>query len=98
MAALGVARQTGIVSPSYGVYRPTELDAFVPDFVDHLLRIQPYATEYLCRSTGIRPSRLRLYPERFLTIPIVCPPVDEQRKMVAFLHAKDQKVRRYIRN
>ena len=28
MAALGVARQTGIASPDYAVYRPTRLDAF----------------------------------------------------------------------
>ena len=98
MAALGVARQPGIVSPSYGVYRPIKLDAFIPGFMDRLLRTKPYASEYLCLSTGIRLSRLRLYPEKFFTIPIVCPPVDEQQTMVALLHATDQKVHRFIRN
>src|SRR5207249_833344 len=97
MAALGVARQAGIVSPSYAVYRPTS-HSFLPDFVDHLLRTKPYASEYLCHSTGIRLSRLRLYPERFLTIPIVCPPVDEQQRIVAFLRSMDQKIRCFIRN
>jgi len=98
MAALGVARQTGIVSPAYGVYRPRHSNAFMPDFVDHLLRTQPYASEYFCRSTGIRKSRLRLYPEKFLEIPIVCPPIEEQRQIVAYLTAKDHIIRRFIRN
>jgi type I restriction enzyme, S subunit len=67
MGALGVAFQTGIVSPSYAVYRPRNFDIIVPEYLDHLLRIEPYRTEYLCRSTGIRMSRMRLYPEQFLS-------------------------------
>jgi len=97
MAALGVAKQAGIVSPSYAVYRPLQPDAFVPDFVDHLLRTRAYQSEYVCRSTGIRASRLRLYPEKFLDILIVCPPYKEQQKLTAYLHAKDRSIRRYIR-
>jgi len=97
MAALGVARQTGIVSPSYAVYRPIRSGALSPDFIDRLLRIHPYAAEYVCRSTGIRSSRLRLYPEKFLEIPIVCPPYEEQNQIVAYLKAKDQLIRRFIR-
>ena len=45
MAALGVAKQTGIVSPSYAVYRPIRSNAFVSEYIDHLLRTKPYATE-----------------------------------------------------
>lgn len=97
MAALGVARQTGIISPSYAVYRPIHPNALLPDFVDHLLRTKPYVAEYVCRSTGIRSSRLRLYPEECLKIPIACPPTDEQEQMVAYLKAKDHRIRRLIR-
>ena len=85
MAALGIARQTGIVSSSYAVYRLTGSDSFLPEYVDYLLRAKPYVSEYICRSTGIRSSRLRLYPEQFLRIPIVCPPYDEQKRIVGFL-------------
>ena len=35
-----------------------------------------------CHSTGLRGSRLRLYPEEFLRLPIIQPPVEEQRKIV----------------
>jgi type I restriction enzyme S subunit len=98
MAAMGVARQTGVVSPSYGVYRPRDASFYLPDFVDHLLRTRPYVSEYICRSTGIRASRLRLYPEDFLDIPIVCPPPDEQEAIVRFIAHHDRLVRRFILN
>lgn len=83
MGALGVAAETGIVSPAYGVYRPVPGSPLQPDYADLLLRTRPYIDEYTCRSTGIRSSRLRLYPDRFLTVPIVYPPEDEQRQIVA---------------
>ena len=73
MAALGVARQNGLVSPSYGVYRPVKTERLNHDYIDSLLRIEAYRTNYLIRSTGITSSRLRLYPESFLDIPLLCP-------------------------
>lgn len=82
MGALGVAEDTGIVSPAYGVYRPLPDSPLEPAYADLLLRTRPYIDEYTCRSTGIRSSRLRLYPDRFLRVPIVCPPVEEQREIV----------------
>ena len=65
MAALGVAWQKGLVSPSYAVYRPLHDRSLNADYVDRLLRIEDYRTAYLARSTGITDSRLRLYPEQF---------------------------------
>jgi type I restriction enzyme S subunit len=88
MAALGVAKQTGIVSSSYAVYRPIDPDAFVPEYVDHLLRTKPYVSEYICRSTGIRASRLRLYPEQFLKIPLICPPYEQQKRIAKFVEGE----------
>jgi len=98
MAALGVARQTGLVSPAYGVYRPRTGSVYESDFIDNLLRIQSYVSEYICRSTGIRASRLRLYPEDFLDIPIVRPPLEEQQSIVRFIAHHDRLIRRFIRN
>ncbi len=59
MAALGVARQTGIVSPAYGVYRPLDKSPLLGSYADLLLRTKPYVAEYLCRSTGVQESRLK---------------------------------------
>ncbi len=97
MAALGVSGQTGIVSPAYGVYRLKASDAFAPKYLDHLLRTQGYAAEYRCRSTGVNDSRLRLYPESFLEIPILCPPKEEQAAIVRFLDHADRRIRRAVR-
>ena len=97
MAALGVAEQTGIVSPAYGVYRPIDQRVFISEYLDRLLRTQPYQSEYWCRSTGIRSSRLRLYPEEFLKIPIACPPREEQARMLSFLSIKNRTIRHLIR-
>ena len=97
MGALGVSRHTGIVSPAYGVYRPTRTDELMPAFVDALLRTPTYVAEFVCRSTGIRSSRLRLYPEQFLRIPLACPPPDEQAAIVRFIDYADRRIRRYIR-
>ena len=85
MAALGVARQIGIVSPSYGVYRPLNIERLSHDYIDCLLRTEAYRTNYLIRSTGITSSRLRLYPESFLNIPLLCPPNAEQAAIVECL-------------
>jgi type I restriction enzyme S subunit len=82
MGAIGVASETGIISPSYGVYRPLDDSPLQPAYANLLLRTRPYIDEYTCRSTGIRASRLRLYPDRFLTVPIVCPPAGEQADIV----------------
>ena len=85
MAALGIARQVGMVSPSYGIYRPRGSNGFHPDYIDPLLRTEGYRSEYLCRSTGITSSRLRLYPDSFLGIPLLRPPFDEQIAIVEYL-------------
>ena len=82
MAALGVARQNGLVSPSYGVYRPLNDEHLNHDYVDFLLRTEIYRTNYLIRSTGITSSRLRLYSESFLDIPLLCPPSAEQNAII----------------
>ena len=96
MGALGVSKYSGIVSSGYGVYRPLDVHELVSEYVDSLLRTDPYRSEYYCRSTGIRSSRFRLYPEQFLRIPLVCPPHEEQEKMMAFLQMKDRQIKRYI--
>lgn len=97
MAALGVARHTGIVSPAYGVYRPTEGDGILPAYADHLLRTPMYAAEYQRRSTGVNSSRLRLYPEQFLRIPVMVPQLDEQAAIVRFLDWANRRLEQAMR-
>ena len=92
MAALGVARQAGLVSPSYGVYRPKVASLVNPEYMDLLLRTNNYRVEYTRRSTGITASRLRLYPDTFLDIPFLSPPPDEQASIVKYLRLTTGKI------
>lgn len=96
MAALGVAGQVGVVSPAYGVYRPRAGSSLSPAFANQVLRTEPYKREYLARSTGVNASRLRLYPEDFLCIPILLPPSDEQAAIVRLVRLFDNRVNRII--
>ena len=96
MAALGVARQTGTVSPSYGVYTPRNTEQLDPDYLNLLLRTELYRTQYNHRSTGITSSRLRLYADEFLAIPLICPPLSEQAAIVRYLDHTDELISRYI--
>jgi type I restriction enzyme S subunit len=80
-----------------GVYRLTKLDLMLPSFADHLLRMPTYAAEYQRCSTGVNSSRLRLYPEYFLRIPVLLPPPDEQSAIVRFLDHANRKIDGFIR-
>lgn len=97
MAALGVSRQHGMVSPSYAVYRPRHDRKLSPTFVDRLLRTEALRAEYVRRSTGVNSSRMRLYPEQFLTVRIPFPSIDEQEAIGRFLAHVDRQIARYIR-
>jgi type I restriction enzyme S subunit len=89
MGALGVAKHSGIVSPAYGVYRidPSQAD---PAYLDYLFRSPPYVTEITRYSRGVWTSRLRLYPEVFLSLKCPLPPLDEQRAIAAKIGELEQ--------
>jgi len=88
MGALGVSAYKGIISPAYAVYRPHQGKGLIGGYIDGLLRSRPYASNIICRSTGLRASRLRLYPEEFFRLPIIQPPFEEQRQIVERIHSQ----------
>lgn len=75
--AIGVSNYDGVVSPAYNVYRQREA-VYNPRYLDFLLREKNLVAVYHSLSTGIRPSRLRLYPDVFLTIYFPVPSIEEQ--------------------
>ena len=81
MGAAGVARTAGIVSPAYGVYNIDE-SLMLSDFFDILVRTPAYITEMTRFSRGVTSSRLRLYPEEFLSLSSPVPPIEVQREIV----------------
>lgn len=93
--AIGVSKFAGVVSPAYNVYRQKS-DIFNPRYLDMLLRERQLVDVYHSLSTGIRPSRLRLYPDVFLTIKLPVPPREEQDQIVRFLDWKVSSINKLI--
>ncbi|MEM9538845.1 MAG: restriction endonuclease subunit S [Cyanobacteria bacterium P01_E01_bin.42] len=81
MGALGISPQTGIVSSSYGVFRHKTTNQLNSWYIENLLRSTEYIAEYNRRSTGLRSSRLRLYPDVFLDMVISLPSKNEQDRI-----------------
>lgn len=82
--AVGVSNYHGVISPSYNTYRQRTND-YDSKYLDYLLRIQPLIDTYAAYSTGITLSRLRLYPESFLSIYFIVPPLTEQQHISSYL-------------
>lgn len=93
--AIGVSRYAGIVSPAYNVYRQRN-DYYNPRFLDLLLREPSLVDVYHSLSTGIRKSRLRLYPGDFLTIDFPLPSREEQDAIVRFVDWKSSEINALI--
>ena len=93
--AIGVSKYAGVVSPSYNVYRQRG-NLYNPAYLDFLLREPHLVDVYHSLSTGIRPSRLRLYPDVFLTISFPIPPRAEQDQIVRFLDWKISEINKLI--
>ena len=87
MGAMGVSSHYGIISPSYGIYRPTS-DAFECEYLDLMLRSKPFVVEVTRRSKGIHSSRLRIYPDAFLDMRLPIPPRDKQVAILAELRRR----------
>ncbi|UKO98371.1 restriction endonuclease subunit S [Nostoc sp. UHCC 0870] len=98
MGALGVSKYQGIISSAYGVYRQKNTNNFYTDYLEYLVRIPEYIAEYTRRSKGIRSSRLRMYSDDFFQIPIICPPIEEQRTIAHFLDRKLEQIDHFISN
>lgn len=91
MGALGIAREHGMVSPSYNVYRIVNT-GLVPGYYDYLSRIPLHVAEIIRHSKGIWQSRLRLYPDAFREILTPIPPEPEQRAITAYLDRETARI------
>jgi type I restriction enzyme S subunit len=92
MGALGVSGQTGIVSPSYGVYRQKYKNTFNPIYLEYLLKTTKYIEYYNKVSTGLHSSRLRFYGHMFFAMDIGFPDYDEQNSIVRYLEEQTSRI------
>lgn len=90
--AQGVTNYSGVVSPSYAVFSPRPSRPYCPRYFHYLLRTDEYKTLFRQWSTGIIDSRLRLYPDKFMKLPILCPPSNIQQRIANYLDAKTSEI------
>jgi type I restriction enzyme, S subunit len=96
MGAMGIAKEDGIASPSYNIYRFRDSESWYPPYFDLLVRSLPFVSVVKSLSEGVWTSRLRLYPEAFFSIRLPLPPVSEQRAIVAAVENRTGEVRRLV--
>lgn len=95
MGSIGISPQEGILSPAYAVATPVK--PMNSRYYHYLLRTPVYTTEFNRCSYGIMYERNRLYYERFKTIPVPCPPVEEQTAIADYLDFNAALVSLFVR-
>jgi type I restriction enzyme S subunit len=88
--SVAISHHRGIVSPAYFVYTPFH-DAN-PTFLHYLFRSPPYIAGYLSLSKGIRVNQWDLEPQVHSRIPVLLPPILEQRLIASFLDQETSKI------
>lgn len=81
--SVAVSPIRGIVSPAYFVYTPTHHEH--SGFLHYLLRSAEYVRLYQLYSKGIRVNQWDLDPSVHGSMPVLLPPVEEQRRIAEFL-------------
>lgn len=97
MQGLGVAKNHGLISSAYSVYRPRAEYSEYGNFFHHLFRSDAYKWELQTRSKGVWISRLQLSDLAFMDMPVLLPPPDEQAAIVRFLNHTNLRIERTIR-
>ena len=95
MAAIGVSKYEGVISPSYHTYVQKN-QTYDEVFLDILLRCSPMKDAYTVNSSGITSSRMRLYPDKFLRIFFICPPIEEQQLIVKYIKTETTVIEKTI--
>ena len=90
MGGLGVSKYDGIVSPAYCVYKLTNDSN--PKYLHYLYKTPLYLAEFARHSTGVIPSRWRMYTDDFGQVVSLLPPRKEQDAIVEYLDEKMAKI------
>lgn len=94
LGGLGVSNDEGVVSPAYCIYKL--IRDYNPKFLHYLYKTPMYLAEFARHSTGVVPSRWRMYTDDFGQVVSLLPPVEEQDAIVRYLDAATSKIDKAI--
>lgn len=94
LGGLGVSNNEGVVSPAYCTYKL--IRDYNPKFLHYLYKTPMYLAEFARHSTGVVPSRWRMYTDDFGQVVSLLPPVEEQDAIVRYLDAATSKIDKAI--
>ncbi|MFO3020308.1 restriction endonuclease subunit S [Legionella pneumophila serogroup 1] len=95
--AYGISNYEGIVSPAYAVFEIDKKKACL-SYIHHCLRSEYFKGYFKSHSKGIIESRLRLYPDTFLSLPIELPSYEIQKEIGDFLDLETDRINQLIEN
>ncbi|MDA3922120.1 MAG: restriction endonuclease subunit S [Salinisphaera sp.] len=91
----GVSPYTGIVSPAYFIF--DFVRGVDPNFFNAAIRSRLYISYFGSASDGVRIGQWDLNQSRMRQIPVLLPPLPEQRAIAAFLDKKCAKIDEAVR-
>lgn len=86
MGAIGRSAYNGVTSPAYDIYIPS--DKIECEYYHHYFRTSGFSGDCFKRGRGIMLMRWRTYSDQFRDIRVPCPPIEEQREILAYLNQK----------
>jgi type I restriction enzyme, S subunit len=94
LGVFAVAKQDGIVSPDYSIYRPVK--RVCNSFYEALLRTPACRIELRQKAKGIVQGFWRLYTDDFYQICVPFPPPEEQQTIMSYLEEQLSDINRVI--
>ena len=90
LGGLGVSDYDGLVSPAYCIYKLCNDSN--PKYLHYLYKTPLYLAEFARHSSGVVPSRWRMYTDDFDQVISLLPPKKEQDAIVDYLNEKMAKI------
>jgi type I restriction enzyme S subunit len=88
--SVGISSLRGIVSGHYICFAPTHDES--PEFLNWLFRSTVYTGGYATLSRGVRPGQLEIDNDLYRQIPVLLPPLREQRAIAQFLDRETARI------
>lgn len=90
----GISSFTGIISPAYYIFN--FLIEVHPQFFHIAIRSKLYVTFFAAASDGVRIGQWDLSKDRMKKIPIVIPPLSEQKEIAGYIEKESAKIEKAV--